>query len=509
VSDRSAPGAKVKVYFSDVFKCHPDDLERYGALNVSLVADLPLFIDPFLLFHSKKPEYQNIHRGMIDYIAFLKERACEGAVSLPLLKLWYTFPEVKQNWLGWSLQGNDGRGLGLKFARSLHKNLNAVFANFGKEEVNVGAHIEKVCLINSGVGRDNISDFTTNLAKQYLLEYTQTFTKEHLPRSLRGRFAVKKVAFNYETRAWESRTFTLPKHNGDYVLLTPEDILTKDEIWINRDDLLHNYDHIVDSIPNDQLRAQIDGYFQSALQKRKKKEEEPTAKEIEKAREKVLVRFPEILDYFIAEREEHGNKAVKNSLTRVEKTKGLFVEQVTELIKLLQKKSFYNIEGDSYEAAFKRVQFLKQVIEHNDGYRFFWMKSQPVERERDLQLIFRLTWFETRFSVDSEVNNGRGPVDYKISDGAKDKSLVEFKLASNKKLRDNLENQVEVYKRANFTEKTVKVIIYFWASERKRVETILKELKLEDDRSIVLIDARKDNKISASRVKTKRSNQSA
>jgi len=163
--------------------------------------------------------------------------------------------------------------------------------------------------------------------------------------------------------------------------------------------------------------------------------------------------------FAVGEREQHGNNAVKNSLAKVERTKGLFVEQVSALIKLLHSNSFYEIGGDSYEAAFKRVQFLKQTVEQNDGYKFFWLKNEPIEREKDLQLIYRLTWFGTRFSVDSEVNNGRGPVDYKISDGAKDSSLVEFKLASNTKLRDNLENQVEVYKKANLTQKSVKVII--------------------------------------------------
>lgn len=46
------------IYFSDYFRISPDAIDEYGAFNVSLVADLPLFIDPFLLFNSKKPEYQ-------------------------------------------------------------------------------------------------------------------------------------------------------------------------------------------------------------------------------------------------------------------------------------------------------------------------------------------------------------------------------------------------------------------------------------------------------------------
>jgi hypothetical protein len=494
----------MKIYFSDFFSVDPDELERYGALNISLISDLPLFVDPFLLFHSKKPGYRKIHQEMIKYVGFLKEKALAGAVPDSLLKAWYTFSEVKQNWLGWSLTGNKGRGLGMDFARSLHDNLNTVFANFGNESLKIGVHIEKVCLIRDGVGRDNISDFATNLAKKYLCEYTQEFARQHLSRSLKKRVRVKKVTFNYKTEAWEDRTFVLPRYGKDYVLLTPEDILTKDDIWISQVDLLHDYDHIAAAVPNDQLRAQIDNYFRSVLPKKKKDEEHTTAERHEAIR-KVLERFPVLLDYFIKDREKHGNRAVKKSLTKVEQTKGLFVEQVSALVELLAKGSFYEVQGDSYDAALKRVHFLKDAIEHNDGYRFFWMGSTSIEHERDLQLIYRLTWYGTRFSVDSEVNNGRGPVDYKISEGSRDSSLVEFKLASNTKLRDNLENQVAVYSKANKTRKAVKVIIYFTAKQKKRVLGILKDLKLEKEESIVLVDARKDNKISASKVKSKRS----
>jgi hypothetical protein len=42
------------VYFSDYFGVHPDVLAKYGALDISVVTDLPLFIDPFLLFNSDK-----------------------------------------------------------------------------------------------------------------------------------------------------------------------------------------------------------------------------------------------------------------------------------------------------------------------------------------------------------------------------------------------------------------------------------------------------------------------
>src|SRR5438445_9216622 len=58
---------QIKIYFSDVFDLSPNVVREYGALDVSLINDLPLFIDPFLLFNSRKPEYQQLHNRMIDY----------------------------------------------------------------------------------------------------------------------------------------------------------------------------------------------------------------------------------------------------------------------------------------------------------------------------------------------------------------------------------------------------------------------------------------------------------
>src|SRR5258707_15312156 len=48
----------MRLYFSDFFEVRPTDLKRYGAFNISLVSDLPLFIDPFLLFNSRRPVYR-------------------------------------------------------------------------------------------------------------------------------------------------------------------------------------------------------------------------------------------------------------------------------------------------------------------------------------------------------------------------------------------------------------------------------------------------------------------
>jgi hypothetical protein len=52
------------------------------------------------------------------------------------------------------------------------------------------------------------------------------------------------------------------------------------------------------------------------------------------------------------------------------------------------------------------------------------------------------------------------------------------------------EHQTEVYAKANNTEWKLKVVLYFDYSEWAKVNRILKDLKLENDPTVVLIDAR-------------------
>ena len=88
-------------------------IEKYGAFDVSLLADLPLFVDPFLLFNSKRPIYRKLHARIIAYLRFLRDKStAESQLSSGLIRAWYMFPEVEQNWLGFSAKGNRGHGLG-------------------------------------------------------------------------------------------------------------------------------------------------------------------------------------------------------------------------------------------------------------------------------------------------------------------------------------------------------------------------------------------------------------
>lgn len=486
-----------QIYFSDFFRVAPEAVEQYGAFDVSLVSDLPLFVDPFLLFNSDDPVYQELHAEIITYMRFLKEITLAGPVPKPLIDAWFAFPEVKENWLGFSKTGNRGHGLGKRFAQDLHRNFNSVFRDFGEERVTRSSHLEKLCLIRDGVGRDTISDFTTNLIKHYLAGYTQEFAKQALPTSLRRKVAVRRCRFSYQTRSWTTETFDLPYLHGAHVLLTPKNILTKDEAWINRPDLIGRFTDIAAALPDSTLRAQVNEYLARVLPA------DPDApdEDVRQAITRVIERFPRVLDYYILEREHCGAEASSVSRSKVREIEAQFIEHVRQIVReILDPQRFYELPSNTYDEAKLRLLFLKDVIENKGGHRIFYLHGKPIARESDLHILFRLTWYATPSDISREVNDGRGPADFKASRGVSDKTLVEFKLAKNRQIERNLAKQTDIYERASdATHPSLKAIVHFSDEELQRVMTILKRLKLERSPHIVLIDASAEDKPSGSR----------
>ncbi len=485
----------MRLFFSDYFGITKEQLHEYGTIDISLATDLPLFIDPFLLFNSGDQEYQNLHEGIIKYLRFLRDKSStQASLSKGQLEAWYYFQEVKQTWLGFTFFGNTGSGLGPDFAKALHENLHSVFSSFGDEDVTQGSHLEKLCLIKDNVGKDNISDFTTNLIKAYLLEFTQKFALENIDQALLKEFPIRRVNFNYITETWTDKTFTLPSYLDDFVLLCPREILTKDETWINKHDLVGYFDEIPYSVSNEQLREQINNYFRSVLPA------EPSQKEREEAVVKTIKEFPPIIDYYIKYKEDNGNEAEHVSSEKVSETEGQ-VQQAQDLMGLLSKLTQFNkLPASSLDEAIARAKYLKQCIENNDGYQIInGREASKPGNEKKVQLLFNLVWFGSIFDLNREVNNGRGPVDATVSLGSLDKSIIEFKLGSNSKLQHGLEKQTDVYMQANQTEKKLIIIICYTEEDQTKVDTLLRELGLSNAENIIVIDARNDNKPSASR----------
>lgn len=478
--------ANFNLLFSDYFKIDKSKLDEFGALNICLTADLPLFIDPFLLFASDDDEYKTLHKNVVSHLLSLKEIATENK-GIDVNSILFRFPEIKQNWLGVSKNGNKGKGLGKKFAENIIESFNGFYNSFGNEVISSETHIEKLTILNSGVGKDFVSDFTTNLIFDYLLQFTEKFAVKHLKENQIKTFSIRSV-FNYELKIWMPKQYKLPylylEENGDYIILTPLDILTKDDSIINNTEFYSNFTSVANSIDNTNLRNSINEYFRSFLPKK------PTQQDRNFAIRKTALKFPQIIDYYIKSKENNKSNISKLSKDKVDKLVSELIDSLSPLCDILfDKTDFYKIIPNSYEEALKRALFLKDVIENNDVYRIFYNNGEAVSHEDTIQRIFRLTWYASPMDVNSEVNNGRGPADYKISYGINDSTIVEFKLGKSSSLLKNLENQTDIYKKASKSAKDIKVILCYNIEEIKKVERVLDKLKLVNQENIIIIDA--------------------
>lgn len=485
---------KSKVYFSDVFGVSHSVVEEYGALDISLVCDNPAFVDPFLIFAN--PKYRYLHDSIINYLKFLRDLSLKKQgenLTTGEFKHYYKFPEVKQAWLGYSASGNIGRGLNKDFGYSLYKNLHKIFSKFGDENITESSHLEKLCLIEKGIGVDKISDFAINLIQKFLLEFTQEFAVQYLDKKKLSEFAIHKIEFDLKNGIWREGRFILPVLQSygkkDFVLLVPQKILTKEDTWISRNDFLENDTAIFNVIPNDELRVKINKFFYDNLRiklnQKKKPEKDYSKKSKTNALLKTIWEYPELLDYYIKLKEQRKNDALT---LHVAEPEGItFFADATQIQPKIMEENFGKLT--SFDDCVARIVFFKRTLESNS--RDLYFKEKPLQ-EKHLRVMFKNTTYGSLFDYNSEVNNGRGPIDFIISLGSQDKIGLELKLAANKKLKQNLLNQGRVYQEDSNLKHVIKVAFFFSDEELERVNKILRELnKSVDNREIFLIDCRK------------------
>lgn len=496
--------------FSEKFEVEKDKIEEYGAIDISLICDIPLFVDPMLIFNSEKADYKILHKSIIKYFHFLAKKS-EQKLEKGDIKLWYTFNEVCNNWFGYALEGNKGSALDIEFGYFLYKNIKFVL---NTNQISNGEHVEKIMLLYDGSGRDKISDMTVNLIKGYLCEYTQEFARKYIKEEYCGNFPVDKAKFNYLTESFTTKEYYLPylineKGEEEYILLTPSDILRKNEPAINRDHFFKNNRKVRNYIENDVLRTQVNNYIAKAVgeyekeqRANKKKPSERKIKAIEKESFSEMVKeHPEIYDYYVKMREKDKENIKEECLSEVNTQLQKFIINAEELVTRFKEGNYKVSESTSaYEESKNRIKYFKHIIEDCDGYKNLYHNGERISTENDLQRLFKFVWYKTSFKPDFETNNGRGPADVVVSKGNENQNVIEFKLASNSRLPHMFE-QTEIYKRANSTEKSIIAIFYFSEKELDKINKIISDAGYKDkiDEDIILIDCRNDNKESASK----------
>jgi hypothetical protein len=191
--------------------------------------DLPLCIDPFLLYKSRDETLHRLHGQLLtlfnNSVVLFREGKRKEMNEI------IDFPEVNEIGFGYSEDSVKGSGLGSYLNKLLADTL---VASEPLQERGL-RHIEELQLVSMGIAADRVSDIAANVLKSFLIEYTQKQANLwSVP--LASSLPVNHY-FDFEDYAWRDGYFDLPKNKitGSPILLVPRRMVRLLP-WINLDD---------------------------------------------------------------------------------------------------------------------------------------------------------------------------------------------------------------------------------------------------------------------------------
>jgi hypothetical protein len=213
-------------------------------VDVPLASDTRLFVDPFALAVSENPWCRDAHTTLSSFFESVVCAIREGNDSAALEKLLH-LREPNETHLGYSRGRPAGAGLGDIQAADLLAALkasSAVKSGFVK-------HLEESELMIPGIGRDKISDLTTNVIRAHLVDYSVAQCRLHgIPTQL----APLPAAYNASTEEWEAGYHELPIVDGQPLLLTPKLIVRIEPGYNHKKYYQH---HVLNYLQAEHLRA--------------------------------------------------------------------------------------------------------------------------------------------------------------------------------------------------------------------------------------------------------------
>jgi hypothetical protein len=465
--------------FSEVFKV--DRQQRGAWFDPVLTVDTKLFVDPFLIYAGETGPFQGSHKEVIGFfndvfslIAKSKgdRRHLNWRRALHLL----VFPEVEELCLGYATGTTKGAGSGGGFA--------CVIAEALWEAVEAGikefSHFEEVGILREGIGADRISDITANLLRPRLATYTEAIcTNYGIPRVT---FKYPRGVYSADYQRWMPLTIAVPKnpYNDLPVLLVPEQYL-RDLPTISAQAF---WDYCY-SNENETLRDDFGADITRHVDK------------------KTIIEFarhhPELRAEFLKFVEEEGAEPYDYSVDQ----RGLlkWYDATAEYCRRSPLRLHFTSEKEFRAFNQALLDEFRNYVENNEGWRLLWNDNGVPKSEEAAQLLFlgvvKHYCKANNIDISREVNIGRGPVDFKVSQGHQFRALLELKLARNTKFWNGLSKQLPKYQEAEGVHSGYFVVIVQSEQDLKRLTDIRPRVAQVNEATkydilALIIDARKN-----------------
>jgi hypothetical protein len=201
------------VTFSQAFGLSKSQAEL-DFVDIPLETDIWLCVDPFAISQRVDPLSQACHTTLLTFFQRLVDSIRSGNNN-EARRLLAHLGEPNETHLGLSRKRPQGAGIGSFQSGQIHQALR----NSSAVKTGFLSSLEECELMIEGIGRDKMSDLTTNVIRRHLVRYTQEQC------SLHG-VPVTNVAvapsFNPSTLQWESSYANLPVWRGKPIVLVPK-----------------------------------------------------------------------------------------------------------------------------------------------------------------------------------------------------------------------------------------------------------------------------------------------
>lgn len=424
------------MFVSDYFELDENQFElmcSMGVFDALLDKDSNFFINIIRLKESTISEfieaYQNVNQFFSDIASLL------NAADVPSIKdkmyraarAMFTFHEVNGINLGFS-KNRFGSGWG--------KQLSDQFCADAYQIVKKGSKqpelFHLVSLFEADVGPDRLSDMIATIIEPQIVQYTLRI--------------MKVLGISVETRPnllfLENGLVQNPYKEAP-VLLLPTEVLHQLPIAKDWDDI----DRVVSE--NNVIRREISTEVGAEWTR------------WASAEQKHYLKTHVFMEPDVCSRVIEGYRQKELSALDLREDTAYLVEL---LLKKLQKAEAFQrkIESpSSLEAAKGIIDIFKDWVEHNRG----WAEIQDAPRKNREKAVQRFMHLGAKYyaeknnlDISCEPDDGRGPVDIKLSRG-QDKTVVEVKLSSNGQYLHGYETQIEEYGKAEKTRNLVYVFV--------------------------------------------------
>lgn len=187
-------------------------------IDINLVRkDNLLFIDPRLIAHNNDKISNIMDKYLRKYWGKLIHEIKTGTLS-NTFKLMRGLAEPKETHLGFSEKKQSGNSVGDKLKPKFVKELFNLINNKNGHLTN----LEDIEFFIEKVGEDRISDITTKIVKQVLIDFTISECEKY---NLKTNTVMQKDIWNYKTGEWENKLVELPVFDNKPIILIPKNIV--------------------------------------------------------------------------------------------------------------------------------------------------------------------------------------------------------------------------------------------------------------------------------------------